>query len=104
MIEATGTIPLQSRLPTLTTAMAIQGPGASNLSLDGSAVSQATLVVHPGLGQPGYCYAPAARCQVTLRGFSIDHAGTGIAANHGRLLVADSKLSDNTSGIVSKPS
>ena len=102
VIEATGTIPLQSRLPTLTTAMAIQGPGASNLSLDGSAVAQATLVVHPGLGQPGYCYAPAARCQVTLRGFSIDHADTGIAANHGRLLVADSKLSDNASGIVSK--
>jgi hypothetical protein len=91
LIEAGGTIALQSELPVLTTAMVIRGPGPSNLSLDGSVVSGVVLAVSPGSGQPGYCYAPARRCRITLRGISIDHASDfGVVVNRGTLDVIDS--------------
>src|SRR4051794_1966623 len=47
-IEATGTLPLQSQLPTVTgTPLVIQGPGPSNFSLDGSALTAAALALDP---------------------------------------------------------
>jgi len=94
VIEVTGTIPLQSQLPTLTTRMVIQAPDPSKLSLDGSAVPGAVLALDP----VNRC-SPSTRCLVTLRGVSIDHASRAIQ-NDGVLDLIHSSLSDNSDGIL----
>jgi len=95
-IEATGKIALQSPLPTVTTPMTIHGPGRDLLSLDGSAVSGATLALDPA----GSCY-PSRRCLVTLRGVTINHSNPAIR-NRGVLNLIDSRLSDNVEGILNE--
>jgi len=84
VIEATGTIQLQSVLPVLSTAMTIQGPGAGHLSVDGSAVSQSPILRND--------------LKATLTGLSIVNGPTAIE-NNGVLSVARTRVSDNDGGI-----
>ena len=93
VIEATGTIPLQSQLPTVTTPMTIAGPGPSDLSLNGTALAQTDDIAV--FVNPATKCLPSSRCQVTLRGVSIDHALKAIQ-NNGVLELTNSRVSDNT--------
>ena len=88
-IEATGTIPLQSGLPTVTgTPLVIQGPGASDLSLDGSAVSGAALALDPVIA-PNVANRTGV-LRSTLRGNR-----TGISNGDNPLNVTESSLIGN---------
>jgi len=95
LIDATGTIPLQSGLPTVTgTPLEIRGPGPSSLSLDASALTQqrdTVLDVDPA----NQCI-PSSRCHVSLRGVSIHHAYVAAIRNNGVLDLIDSRVSDTT--------
>ena len=80
-IQATGTIQLQSRLPDLETDLAIHGPGAPRLIVDGQALGQRVPFTIP------------AGAVVDLRGISIEHGPGGID-NGGTLTVEQSILSE----------
>ncbi len=119
MIEATGTIPLQSGLPTVTgTPLVIQGPGASDLSLDASALTaqrDTVLVVDPvnqcapSAGARSPCEASRSITHTSPRSgttASLTSSDSRVSdttyygvVNGRRLRVIDSTLSDNRYGI-----
>src|SRR5262249_48423871 len=82
----TGTIDLQSPLPDLTNNIAIQGPGASNLTVEraaGASFSSAIVTVDPGQ-------------TASLSGLTIAKGSGGGVENGGTLTVSGCTLSGNS--------
>jgi hypothetical protein len=88
VIEATGTIQLQDPLPRLLTAMAIQGPGSTRLSLRGQADGAVSAALR------------VEDSRVHIEGISIDHGRTGISIYGGAVAIVRSRVSDNNWGIL----
>jgi hypothetical protein len=81
VITATGTISLVSSLPDLSTGLAIDGPGAGRLTIDGHGLPRSTFRVYPGV-------------TVTLSNISIVGGGASGINNSGKLTLSQSAVRD----------
>jgi hypothetical protein len=82
----TGTIDLQSPLPNLNNTIAIQGPGASSLTVERAAgASFPSAMVRVGVGQTA-----------GLSGMTIANSDTGGISNTGSLTITDCTISGNS--------
>jgi hypothetical protein len=90
LVQATGTIKLQRPIRDLSSAISIEGPGASHLSVNGAGSyhenDPSTLVV-------------AKSGRVSVRGLSLVDARTAIENDGGVVTVVDSSLEGNVDGI-----
>src|SRR4029079_16686061 len=88
-IDVTGTITLASPLPTLSFTLTINGPGASRLTIQGSAATSPLITVDGTVQISG----------VTLTGgANASNDGGAILVTSGSLAVLDSAITGNSAG------
>jgi hypothetical protein len=82
----TGTIKLESALPALNASVAIQGPGAGQLTVERDPSSVSSFLI----------FAVGSAATVQISGLTIANGSAGAIANAGTLSVSNSTLSGNT--------
>jgi hypothetical protein len=87
----TGTIMLQSALPTLNASVAIEGPGASQLAVERSSPSASLFGI----------FAVGSGATVEISGLTVTHSATTAITNAGTLTVSDCTVSGNTNNTYS---
>jgi hypothetical protein len=88
----TGTIKLESALPALNTSVDIQGPGASQLTVERDPASTADF----GIFAVGSAATVAISGLTTANGANVTSTGGGAIGNAGTLTVSNSTLTNNT--------